>query len=210
MTPLLRYTLLGTSASPATAHCIARVVQTVFPDARTAVDLSPGHGCFWSESVPTHLSVTLSPYDFTALPYGDASFDLPFLDPPHVADAGVRSIIGTRFGSYRTLAALEAAVRQGAREAWRVSRLGVVIKVTDAMHCSRFVRMSGWVYAELGEPYDVVHQVRLRALIDPRWREPQLSARNNGSTYLIFRHDGPVHRRRPHGDRTLGGGGNRV
>ena len=36
---------------------------------------------------------------------------------------------------------------------------------------------------------------RLHAMIDPKWGE-QLSAYNNGATYLIFRKDGPLHIRR--------------
>jgi hypothetical protein len=180
-----------------TAGLVAQILVILFPDAETAIDLTPGRGCFWSARVPIHLAVTSSRADFTDLPFADTSYDVPLLDP-HVADAGAASIMGRRFGTYRTLDALESAVRQGAREAWRVARVGIVVKVTDAVHASRFVRMSGWIYDELGEPYDVVHQVRRRPLIDPRWKEPQLSARNNGATYLIFRKDGPVHRRRSH------------
>jgi len=183
-------------AGPPTAALVAGLLVVAFPDAHTALDLTPGRGCFFREDVPIHVTVTSSRADFRELPDADASYEVVLFDPPHVADAGAQSIMGARFGTYRTLAALEAAVRQGAREAWRVARVGVVVKVTDAMHASRFVRMSGWIYAELGEPYDVVHQVRARPLVDPRWRQPQLSARNNGSTYLIFRKDGPEHRRR--------------
>jgi hypothetical protein len=103
--------------------------------------------------------------------------------------------MGRRFGTYRS-AELEPAVRAGCREAWRVACLGVVVKVCDQVHGQRFVRMSGWVIDELGEPYEVVHAVRPRALEDPKWRMPQLSARNNGATYLVFRKDGSRHVRR--------------
>ena len=187
---LLRYTAPGRP----TANIVADILRVLFPDARTAIDLTPGRGCFWSETVPIRVSVEMSEGDFTMLPYADASYDVAVFDPPHLADAGEDSIMGRRYGTYRD-DELEGVVRQGTREAWRVVRLGAVVKVTDAIHCSRYTRMSGWVYDELGEPYDVVHQVRSRSLVDPKWG-PQLSAYNNGATYLIFRKDGPLHRRR--------------
>jgi hypothetical protein len=155
------------------------------------VDLTPGRGCFWRGDIPTNVTVERSTHDFRHLPYADRSYDVPLLDPRHNADAGVRSVMGQRYGTYKH-ADLERVVRQGAREAWRVARLGVIVKVTDAVHAQCFVRMSRWVYEELGEPYDLVHQLH-RALIDPKWREPQLSARNNGSTYLVFRRDRARH-----------------
>ena len=173
---------------------IARILCTLFPDALSAVDLTPGRHGFWSEQVPTGLTVTFCEHDFRALPYADAAFDVALFDPPHLADAGSMSIMGRRFGSYPT-GLLETVVREGCREARRVARLGTIVKVTDHVHGRRFVRMSGWGISELGEPFDVVHHTRAQPLVDPRWRA-QLSAYNNGSTYLIWRRDGPVHARR--------------
>jgi hypothetical protein len=189
MSLLMRLEPLGQD----TAVTVAKILGVFFPDARGVLDLTPGHGCFWSEAVPIGVTVETSAYDFRCLPYADASIDVPIIDPPHNADSGARSIMGQRYGTYRQRD-LEHAVRAGVREAWRVARLGVIVKVTDQVHAQRYQRMSGWVYEELGEPYDVVHQEH-RPLIDPRWREPQLSARNNLSSYLIFRRDGPLHRR---------------
>jgi hypothetical protein len=187
------------SAGRTTAAVIASILRVCFSDAQTAVDLTPGHGGFWTERIPIRVLVTRSSYDFTALPYANESFDVALFDPPHLADAGTSSIMGSRYGTYRTQQALEQAVRKGTGQAWRIARLGVVIKVCDHVHGSRLVRMSRWideVLCELGgQPYEVVHQLH-RPLIDPRWREPQLSARNNGSSYLIFRKDSPIHRRR--------------
>jgi hypothetical protein len=174
------------TARQSTAALVAKMLRTSFPDARTAIDLTPGFRCFWRKDVPIAVTVTSSPHDFRCLPYADDSYCVALFDPPHMADAGADSIMGTRFGTFKQ-ADLEPAVRQGSKEAWRVGRLGVIVKATDAMHGSRFVRMSGWIYAELGEPYDVVHQVRARPLIDPRWKDPPLSARNNGASYLVFR-----------------------
>ena len=190
--PLLRF-----ERPQPTAELVAHILRVFFPDATTALDLTPGRGCFWSETVPIQVTVEASAQDFRALPYADNSYDLVVFDPPHVADAGAHGIMGQRYGTYRQRE-LEPAIRAGCREAWRVARLGVLVKVTDAVHGQTFIRMSGWVYAELGEPFDVVHGQH-RPLIDGKWLEPQLSARNNGSTYLIFRRDGARHVRRMKG-----------
>jgi len=101
-----------------------------------------------------------------------------------------------RFGTYPE-AQLAEAIGGGAREAWRVARLGIVVKITDHVHASRYQLESDWVRSALDgiEPYDVVHQVRSGALVDPKWGD-QMSAYNNGSTYMIFRKDGPLHKRR--------------
>jgi hypothetical protein len=184
---LLRYMPAGTPAPV----LIAAILQTLFPDAQTAVDLTPGRHGFWSERVPTNVSVTFCEHDFCDLPYPDEAFDVALFDPPHLADAGKKSIMGNRFGTYRN-ADLESTVRQGCREAWRVAQLGAVVKLTDHVHGRKFVRMSGWGISELGEPFEVVHHIRTKPLIDPRW-QTQLSAYNNGSTFLIWRKDGPLH-----------------
>jgi hypothetical protein len=176
-----------------TAELVAGIVRVAFSDACSALDLTPGRGNFWSEATPNDLTVFASNADFRALPYADASFDVVVFDPPHLADGGKKSVMAQRYGTYPSNA-LEEVVREGCREAWRVARLGTLVKVTDALHQNRFVRMSGWIYDELGEPFEVVHQVR-PPLIDFKWRKPQLSARNNGSRYLAHRKDGPIHRR---------------
>jgi hypothetical protein len=86
--PLMRF-MVGVSS----AEIIAAILRVLFPDARTALDLTPGRRCFWSEAVPTHLAV----HDFTALPYGDESYDVLLCDPPHIADGGRKSIMAARY-----------------------------------------------------------------------------------------------------------------
>jgi hypothetical protein len=98
------------------------------------------------------------------------------------------------FGTYKN-GELELVVRQGAREAWRVAKLGTICKVTDQTHAQVFVRESGWIYDELGEPYEVVHGQH-RQVEDPKWRLPALSARSNGSTYICHRRGDQRHLRR--------------
>jgi hypothetical protein len=180
-----------------TPKIVALILRVLFPDALTALDVTYGSGAFWDGSA--HVSVrahdadpTRAPdgvMDFRNLDYAEDSFDVVLFDPPHLADAGELSLMRERFGTYG-LADLKLAMCQGAAEAWRVARLGIVVKVTDHVHAGDgpwFRRQTGWVIEAVGqEPYDVVHQVRSTPLVDPKWQQ-QLSAYNNGSTYLIFR-----------------------
>jgi hypothetical protein len=185
--PLLRY-----SVRIPTSTLVADLIRVAFPDCATGVDLTPGAGCFWRDETP--LRIERSTHDFRDLPYADGAFDLSLYDPPHNADAGAMSIMGRRFGTYKN-GELEQAVRQGLREAWRVCRVGALVRVTDAMHGQKFVRMPGWVTDELGEPFEVVYQVRTRSLRDPKWKHA-FSARNNGSVYLAYRRGDQRHRAR--------------
>jgi hypothetical protein len=199
--PLLRFS----QADLPTATIIALILRVAFPDAETALDMTYGSGNFWDGSA--HVRVTAHDVraarapdgvvDFAQTGYEDGSYDVTIFDPPHLADTGVASIMGQHFGSYASYADLEAAICAGAREAWRVARLGTIVKVTDHVHAHQYVIESDWVRAafEGRAPYDVVHQVRSGALVAPMWEE-QLSAYNNGATYLIFRKGDQKHVRR--------------
>lgn len=195
--------LLRFSQDLPTATIVALILAVMFPDAETALDATYGSGGFWDGSA--HVRVTAhdvdpqrapsGPVDFRVLSYDNDAFDVVTFDPPHIADAGEDSIMGQRFGTYDE-DDLWAVIRGGACECWRVARLGIVVKLTDHIHGQRFQRETGWVIDAIGqEPYDIVHQVRSGALVDPRWEE-QLSARNNGATYLIFRKGDNRHVRR--------------
>jgi hypothetical protein len=188
--PLRRYM----AATP--AEIIAAMLAALFPDAATAVDLTPGRGRFWNGTA--HVAVTFSTWDFRALPFGDGAFDVAVFDPPHLADGGATGIMARRFGTYKA-AELEAAIRAGCREAMRVGCLGCIVKVCDHVHGQRFQWMTGWVTAELGTPFDVVHQVRPGNLEDGKWRNV-LSARSNGAVYSAFRHGDQRHVRRAPGN----------
>ena len=196
-TPLLRF-----CQDLPTPIIVAQILRVHFPDAESALDPTGGDGGFWdgSESVDV-TALYVDPQraavgevaDFRHLEYDDESFDVVLFDPPHVADGGADSIMAEKFGTYAD-EDLPDVIRDGVREAWRVARLGIVVKVTDHVHGQRYVLESDWVRDAVGQPpYDEVYQVRSGAMIDPRWEE-QLSAYNNGSTYLIFRKDGPLHR----------------
>ena len=192
-TPLLRF-----CQNLPTPIIVSQILRVYFPDAETALDTTAGDGGFWdgSESVSVTLLIR-DPLrkdgpDFRDLDWDDASVDVVVMDPPHLADAGADAIMGGRFGTYPD-GHLEEVIRDGCREAWRVARVGLIVKVTDHVHGARYVLESDWVRNALGrEPFDEVYQVRNDAMIDPKWEE-QLSAYNNGSTFLIFRKDGDRH-----------------
>jgi len=200
--PLLRFC----QADLPTATVVTLILRVAFPDAQTALDTTYGSGAFWDGSA--HVQVTAHDArperapdgvaDCAALDYADGTYDVVLFDPPHLSDQSQGAIMADRFGTLPS-DQLPSLVREGAREAWRVARLGIVVKVTDHSHSGRFVVESDWVRSALEgvELYEVVHQVRSGALIDPKWEVPQLSAYNNGATYLIFRKDSPLHLRRP-------------
>lgn len=196
-TPLLRF-----SQNLETPIIVAQILRVYFPDAETAFDSTGGDGGFWDGSEPVQVTALyVDPQrsdgvaDFRQLDYDDESFDVVLFDPPHIADGGADSIMAEKFGTYAD-EDLEHVVRDGVREAWRVARLGIIVKVTDHVHGQRYVLESDWVRETVGEqPFDEVYQVRSGAMIDPKWEE-QLSAYNNGSTFLIFRKGSPMHVRR--------------
>jgi len=182
---------------------VAQILRVFFPTAETALDMTGGDGGFWDGS--ELLDVTRLIVDPAGAPDGTEDFrslrhvpddahDVTLFDPPHLADSSAGSIMGDKFGTIPD-DEMEDAIQAGCREAWRIGRLGTVIKVTDHVHGQRYVIESDWVREAIGQPpFDEVYQVRTGAVIDPKWQE-QLSAYNNGSTYLIFRKDGPLHKK---------------
>lgn len=199
----LRRVEIGSSA-----QLLAKLIRVLFPDADTVLDVTYGNGKFWTDasSHPPVTGMDIDPSrardivaDFTRLPFRDEAFSLCIFDPPYNADAGQRSVIGSHFGTYRTTSALRGAVEAGAREAWRVARLGVIVKVQDQIHNNRLTRMTRWVEDVIPmELYDLVHLEGPGQIEDPKWTKhgPQISVRSNATTWLVWRKDGPVHKRR--------------
>lgn len=189
------------------AELLERLFRVLLPDARTVLDATFGNGKFWDGRLPLSVvGVDINPArardvcaDFTRLPFRDGAFDVTIFDPPYVTEAGNDGLIGRRFGSYPTIADLRAAVQAGAQEAWRVSRIGVVVKVMDYVHASRLVRMSRWVEDAIpADLYDVAYLESRSKLEDPKWSRAggQLSVRSTATTWLVWRKDGAVHKRR--------------
>ena len=197
-TPLLRF-----CQDLPTPIIVAQILRVFFPAAETALDMTGGDGGFWDGSELLDVTrLIVDPAgapdgteDFRSLPHiPDEAHDVTLFDPPHLADSGAGAIMANKFGTIPD-DEIEGAIQAGCREAWRIGRLGTVIKVTDHVHGQRYVIESDWVREAIGQPpFDEVYQVRTGAVIDPKWQE-QLSAYNNGATYLIFRKDGPIHNR---------------
>jgi hypothetical protein len=197
--PLERY-MIG--ATP--AQVITSIVRTLFPSAKTVLDPTYGNGNFHDGTLG--LTVTAhdklperapdGPMDVTELDYNDASVDIVLFDGPHLADLGEDSIFGERFGTM-TQEDIDNLIIDGTRECWRVCRIAIVVKITDSVHGGVFQEESALVGEALNwpTPYEKVHQVREKGVVDPRWEaeHDRYSAYNNGSTYLVFKKGSQIH-----------------
>jgi hypothetical protein len=199
-----------TSVMQATsAQVIRAIMEVCFPDATTVVDATYGAGLFWRPAWTRPYSVVgvdLDPArpaavvgDFRQLDCSNERFHVGVFDPPYLSNPGRGrpSTIASRYGGYPNARIAEETVRAGAREIWRVSRLGVIIKVQNHIHGQKFTHMTRWIEEEIPVPlYDEVHAVSPSGKItDPKW-ENQFSVRHNHATYLIFRRGSQYHRGR--------------
>ncbi len=176
-----------------------------FRDAHSALDVTYAHGGFWRDPLPPGLHLTTSNLDpssaaelhldFTATGLPDDSFDLVVYDLPHLADGGATSIMARRFGTVKGTAALRETIEDGAREAWRIAAVGILVKVADHSHGGAFLIQSDWVKAAIPvPPYFVLHAHRgTRYLPDGKHRVQRVP-KNNGAVYLAFRKDGHRHK----------------
>ena len=188
------------------AQTITELLRICFPDARTALDMTFGKGNFWDGTAHVELTgMDGNPKrardlvgNFHALPFSPDAFDVCIFDPPFLSNGGKRSIMRAQYTAYRTVEEARESITRGCQEAWRVARLGVVIKVQDHHHGCRFVRMSDWVRATVPmEQYDELLAPNEHSkIVDPKWGQPQLSTYRAHSAYMAFRKDGPVHKRR--------------
>jgi hypothetical protein len=185
------------------AEATRRYIHLAFRDAHTAIDLTAAHGGFWKPPVPPALAITtnnLDPssradlhLDFTDTGLPDDCFDLAVYDPPHLADLGADSIMGRRFGSAAGSEGLDALVTAGVREAWRIARIGILVKLADSSHGGEFLQLSRWVLDQFdAQPYFVAHTTR-PPLEDGKWKVQRVP-RSNGAVYLVWRKDGHQHR----------------
>lgn len=199
---------LYTVETGSSAQVIAKLLRVLFPDARTILDATYSQGKFWTQATG-HIRVIgtdLDPKgakdaraDFRHLPFRSGSVDVVVLDPPYICDPGrgKPGVMSSRFGAYASVEEMRAAVEAGCREAWRVARIGAIVKTQDHVHNSRKVWMSGWVAGAMPvEEYDRVYLVTRQKVIASSWTQGQLSAWSNATTWQAFRTDGPVHKRR--------------
>lgn len=198
---------LYTVESGTSAQVVAKMLRVLFPDASTVCDMTFGSGSFW-RGTDTGVMVTgidINPdrardvcADFTRLPFADGAFCVAIFDPPYLANVSKANpgLMGRRFGSYDSVDDVRDAVVAGCREAWRVARIGTIVKVQNHTHASRSVRMTRWV--EDAMPHDAYGEVELarpHKLLDPKWSD-QLSVYSNSATFLAYRHGDQRHIRR--------------
>lgn len=197
-----------------------RLIDLCFRDALTALDLTYSVGGFWGDPLPPGLSVTQNRYpgcpsgalsdemradnplpcacsqlhvDFTSTGLPDASYDLVVYDPPHIADGGEDGIMAGRYGTVKGTEGLQLLIQGGALEAWRLSRVGILVKVADHSHGGRYLQLSRWIEHVIPvAPYTYLHTYRARHLSDPK-HQVQRTPRSNGAIYLVFRRSGGAH-----------------
>ncbi|HZO25091.1 MAG TPA: hypothetical protein VFH48_03750 [Chloroflexota bacterium] len=185
------------------AEAVRRLAHLAFRDCTTALDLTYAHRGFWRDPLPPGLTVTSNNVDpasaadlhldFTATGLPDAAYDLVVLDPPHIANGGARGIMAMRYGTVKGLAALRELIEAGAREAWRVSRVGILVKVADYAHQGRHQQLSRWVEGAVPvPPYTVLHTFKPTFLRDGKHRATRVP-RNNGAVWFTFRASGHRH-----------------
>jgi hypothetical protein len=199
---------LYTVEAGSSARAVDGLLRVLCPDAATILDATYGSGAFWTGQQDRQvIGMDVEPSrardvvgDFTALPFRTGAVDLVVFDPPYHTDMGraTPSRMGTRFGTFATLDELQHAFAAGCREAWRVARIGVLVKCQDYIHASRFVEMTHWARTAIGQaPYQRLDLKRSHKLLDRKWGD-QLSLYSNSATFLVFRHGDQRHiRRRP-------------
>jgi hypothetical protein len=176
------------------AELIDRLLSLCFRGNPTILDTTYGNGMFWVNSGRSVTGCDKDPArakdvccDFAKLPFADGTFDVVVFDPPFqplsgsgggVVNKRFTKIIGGR-GAVRPL------VDSGLKEAWRVSRRGVIYKCQDYINARKPVWMSLWAYELLGEPYEVVHRRNPAKIKAANWNLPQ-SAHRNHTTFMVW------------------------
>jgi hypothetical protein len=126
--------------------------------------------------------------DFTRLPFVDGAFDVVVFDPPFQPKTNVSpgNVVELRFTKVKGgTAGVRKVVDAGLKEAWRVSRLGVIYKCQDYINARKPVWMSLWAYDILGAPYEVVYRRHPNKLVSSKWKLQQ-SARRNHTTFMVW------------------------
>lgn len=194
--------MLQTIMEGKSSDVIQGIMEVLFPDAKTVLDLTYGHGSFWKFEHDLRVTgMDIRPVadvqgSFTDAPFADQSFDVVILDPPFLTDMSSKAIMGQQYTYYSAMNTLKMDVQWGLEEAWRVSKLGIVYKCQDYIHGAKPIWMSDWAREVLpAPPFDVVYLKQRQKMISPLWKN-QLSAWRNHSNFWIFRKDGQTHKKR--------------
>lgn len=180
------------------AEAVRLLAHCFFRDAWTALDLTFAAGNFWRLGLPPGLMLTSNNIDqsaqtdlhldFTSTGLPDESFDLVVYDPPHLADLGEKAFMRRRYGTVKN-DDFRATIEDGAREAWRIARVGVIVKVVDGPHRWRYQQLSRWIERVI--PLPPVFEMHTIGRPSPRPAgEVGRVPRGNDATWLAFRRDG--------------------
>lgn len=181
------------------AQAVRILLHCFFRDAHTAVDLTFGAGRFWKPPYPPDLQITTNNIDptastdlhvdFTATGFADAAYDVGIWDPSHLPHLAPTSFMARRYGTIRSTAGFQTTIEDGVREAWRISRVGILIKLADFPNGGAYLPLTSWAYDALGaSPCYVMHTVGHPTPRPPG--EVGRVPRNNGADWLLFRKDG--------------------
>jgi hypothetical protein len=175
------------------------LLHCFFRDSHNVIDLTYGAGRFWRPPHPPGIALTrnnLDPnaevdlhVDFRSTGLADDAFDVSILDPPHLPHLGDRAFMRARYGTVRSTAGFRALIEDGVREAWRISRVGIICKLADAPNGGAYLALTSWAVEALGvEPVYVMHTIG-RPSPRPKGEVARVP-RNNGSDWLVFRKGG--------------------
>ena len=181
------------------AEAVRILLHCFFRDAHTAIDLTYGAGRFWKAPYPPGLTLVTNNVDpsaptdvhvdFRATGFSDAAYDVAIWDPPHLPHLAPTSFMARRYGTVRSTAAFRAMIEAGAREAWRISSVGIIVKLADFPNGGAYLPLTSWAYDALGtEPCYVMHTIG-RPSPRPNGEVGRVP-RSNGADWLVFRKDG--------------------
>lgn len=205
------------------AQTLNKILRVLFPEGQSVLDATWGKAGFWKglgqdaaaldalygldivrQPGPRASSVDVIG-DYRALPFRSGAVDVTIFDPPYLTDVSKNktSLMGNRFGAHQSDDLIKDNIQAGLIEAWRCSRLGVVVKVSQHTHESKFVDMQGWVREAAEEWWGVplygqVEQLRQTSkMIGSNWdAQKQLSVWCNSATFLIYKKGDQRHKRR--------------
>jgi hypothetical protein len=174
------------------AHCF-------FRDALTCIDLTYGAGEFWKAPALPGLTVitnNIDPgastdlhVDFTATGLPDGAFDLAIIDPPHLPHLAPTAFMARRYGTVRSTSGFRTMIESGVVEAWRIARVGLIVKLADFPNGGAYLPLTSWAADALGvQPCYVMHTVG-RPSPRPKGEIPRVP-RSNGADWLVFRKGG--------------------
>jgi hypothetical protein len=196
--PTIRDTMLRIGRY-SSAQAVRILLHCFFRDAHTAGDLTYGAGGCWKRPYPPGLKIVTNNIDpdaatdlhvdYTATGLPDLAWGVGIWDPSHLPHLAPTSFMAQRYGTVRSTAGFWKMIEDGAREAWRVSSIGIIVKLCDFPNGGAYLPLTSWAYEALGvEPCYVMHTVG-RPSPRPQGEVARVP-RNNGADWLVFRKDG--------------------